>query len=42
MDIAVIVLDVALLKWAMIEPLIPKIIETLPTVEKSKVYNLKN
>lgn len=41
MPLAVIVLDVFLLKWSMIEPLIPKIIETLPTVEKGEVYSLK-
>jgi len=36
--IAVIVLDVLLLKWSFIEPLIPKIITLLPTVEIGNIY----
>ena len=42
MPLVLIVLDVFLLKWSMIEPLIPKIISILPSVEKGKVYNLTN
>ncbi len=42
MPLTLIVIDVYLLKWSMIEPLIPQIMNILPTVEKGKVYNLKN
>jgi len=36
--IVLVVLDVLFLKWILIEPLIPKITETLPTVKKGNVY----
>ncbi|MBM2816244.1 MAG: hypothetical protein HW421_3006 [Ignavibacteria bacterium] len=36
--IAVIVLDVLLLKWSYIEPLLPHIIELLPNVENGQIY----
>ena len=39
--ISFIVLDVLLLKWSFIEPLIPSILDLLPNVEKGKVYIVK-
>jgi predicted nuclease of predicted toxin-antitoxin system len=39
--LAVLVLDVVLLKWSYIEPLIDKILEVIPTTEKGKVYVIK-
>ncbi|MBP9887550.1 MAG: hypothetical protein KBF93_14705, partial [Leptospiraceae bacterium] len=39
--ISFIVLDVLLLKWLFIEPLIPSILDLLPNVEKGKVYIVK-
>lgn len=39
--IGFIVLDILLLKWSFIEPLIPSILDLLPNVEKGKVYILK-
>jgi len=38
--ITIIILDVLLLKWSFIQPLIPKIIELLTNYEKDKVYVL--
>lgn len=38
MEISFIVLDILLLKWSYIEPLIPQILELLPDVEKGNVY----
>ena len=40
-DLAIIVLDLKMLKWDLIEVLIPKIIETIPLVNKGKVYIIK-
>ncbi|MCD4736228.1 MAG: hypothetical protein K8R53_09310 [Bacteroidales bacterium] len=38
LNISVIVLNIVLLKWSYIEPLIPQIEKTLPISEKGKVY----
>ncbi|MCB1194420.1 MAG: DUF5615 family PIN-like protein [Leptospiraceae bacterium] len=40
-QLAIIVLDIILLKWSNIEPLIPKIIELLPNTTKGRVYRVK-
>ncbi len=37
-EIALIVLDVTLLKWSYIEPLVPKIMEIIPRIEKGNIY----
>ena len=39
--IGFIVLDILLLKWSYIEPLLPSILQLLPDVEKGKVYILR-
>jgi predicted nuclease of predicted toxin-antitoxin system len=40
-NIAFIVLDIILLKWSHIEPLIPELRELIPLVEKGKLYKIK-
>ncbi len=37
-DMAIVVLNVPLLKWSYIEPLLPKLLERLPTFEKRNIY----
>ncbi len=39
--IAVVILDVLLLKWSYIEPLIGKLLDTLNTVKTGCVYSIK-
>jgi hypothetical protein len=41
LSLAVVILDIVLLKWSHIEPIIPRIIEVLPTVENGKAYIVK-
>lgn len=38
LNIALIVLDVKLLKWDFVQPLIPKILKTLSNIKKNNVY----
>lgn len=38
LNISIIILNIALLKWSYIEPLIPQIEKILPISEKGKVY----
>ncbi len=40
-SLSIIVLDILLLKWSYIEPLIPEILEIIPTLEKKKIYIIK-
>lgn len=41
-QIAIVVLDIVLLKWAYIEPLLPALLEMLPTVQSCQVYKVNN
>jgi len=41
MNISIIVLDIPLLKWNYIEPLIPKIIEQLSSFKPGNVYTIR-
>ena len=40
-NLGIMILDVLLLKWSIIEPLIPKIIENIPLMKKRKLLIIK-